>query len=66
MVDFIDEHREVYGVEPICEVLPIASSTYYEHARRRREPERRPHRVRRDEQLRVEIKRVHDASLNGA
>jgi hypothetical protein len=26
MVDFIDEHRTTYGVEPICKVLPIASS----------------------------------------
>ena len=32
MVDFIDEHRDEYGVEPICAVLPIAPSTYYEHA----------------------------------
>jgi putative transposase len=29
MVDFIDKHSDVYGVEPICEVLPIAPSTYY-------------------------------------
>ena len=28
MIAFIDEHREVYGVEPICRVLPIAPSTY--------------------------------------
>ena len=28
MVSFIDDHREAYGVEPICEVLPIAPSTY--------------------------------------
>jgi len=34
MVDYIDEHREVYGVEPICAVLPIASSTYYDNKRR--------------------------------
>ena len=34
MVDYIDEHREVYGVEPICTVLPIASSTYYDNKRR--------------------------------
>ena len=27
MIAFIDEHREVYGVEPICKVLPIAPST---------------------------------------
>jgi putative transposase len=31
MVAFIDDHREEYGVEPICEVLPIAPSTYYAH-----------------------------------
>jgi putative transposase len=65
MVDFIDEHRSTYGVEPICEVLPIAPSTYYEHARRRRDPERRPARAKRDDRLRVEIKRVHHASLEG-
>lgn len=29
MVAFIDDHRHGYGVEPICEVLPIAPSTYY-------------------------------------
>ena len=29
MVDFIDENREVFGVEPICAELPIAPSTYY-------------------------------------
>ncbi len=29
MVAFIDEHRDAYGVEPICAQLPIAPSTYY-------------------------------------
>jgi hypothetical protein len=28
MIDFIVEHRAIYGVEPICRVLPIAPSTY--------------------------------------
>ena len=32
MKAFIDDHRAIYGVEPICKVLPIAPSTYYEHA----------------------------------
>ena len=41
MKAFIDEHREVYGVEPICRVLPIAPSTYYEHAARKADPGRR-------------------------
>ena len=30
MVGFIDEHRKKFGVEPICAVLPIAPSLYYE------------------------------------
>ena len=32
MIAFIDAHREDHGVEPICRVLPIAPSTYHEHA----------------------------------
>jgi len=30
MTAFINEHREAYGGEPICRVLPIAPSTYHE------------------------------------
>lgn len=35
MMAFIDDHREAYGIEPICKVLPIALVTYYLHAARR-------------------------------
>ena len=31
MIAFVDDHREAYGVEPICKVLPIAPSSYHEH-----------------------------------
>jgi transposase InsO family protein len=58
MARFIDEHREEFGVEPICEVLPIAPSIYYELKARERDPERRPARARRDEDLREQISRV--------
>jgi len=58
MVAFIDEHRDDYGVEPICEVLPIAPSTYYEHRARAEDPDKRPAREKRDEQLRPQIQRV--------
>jgi transposase InsO family protein len=58
MIGFIDDHRAVYGVEPICKVLPIAPSTYREAAARRRNPERLPARARRDAMLKVEIERV--------
>jgi putative transposase len=42
MTAFIDEHRGVYGVEPIGNLLPIAASTYYTQAARRADPQRRP------------------------
>jgi len=58
MVSYIDDHRDRYGVEPICAVLPIAPSTYYEHKERDRDRERRSNRSLRDEVLKVEIKRV--------
>jgi putative transposase len=58
MIRFIDEHRTTFGVEPICAVLPIAPSLYYELKAREREPHRRPARVRRDEQLGEHIRRV--------
>jgi putative transposase len=33
-VEFIDEHKGRFGVEPICEQLQIAPSTYYAHRSR--------------------------------
>jgi len=58
MVGFIDDHRETFGIEPICAVLPIAPSRYYELKARDRDPHRRPGRVRRDEALCEHIDRV--------
>jgi transposase InsO family protein len=58
MVQFIDAHRDAYGVEPICDVLPIAPSLYHELSARQRDPARRPTRARRDEALSGEIRRV--------
>lgn len=58
MIAFIDEHRDAYGVEPICRVLPIAPSTYHERVAQRRDPVRRSARSRRDEILKPEVMRV--------
>jgi len=55
---FIDEHREVYGVEPICREMQIAPSTYWQHARRLAEPALRPARARRDDALSERIQCV--------
>jgi putative transposase len=62
MIRFIDDHREAYGVEPMCTVLPIAPSTYYEHKARDRDPARVPARTHRDAALRSEIARVWHAN----
>jgi transposase InsO family protein len=68
MVSFIDDHREAYGVEPICSVLPIAPSVYYEQRAREADPRRLPPRLARDRELRIEIERVwkENQSVYGA
>jgi len=58
MTSYIDEHRDVFGVEPICQVLAIAPSTYY--AARARPPSAR---MVRDEGLKADIARVHAANF---
>jgi len=63
MVEFIDAHRGVHGVEPICEILPIAPSTYYEEKAREVDPTRLPARAQRDAALRGEIRRVWEENF---
>ena len=63
MVRFIDDHRATYGVEPICAVLPIAPSTYFRCQAHRADPTQRSARVRRDDELRLQIQRVYDANF---
>lgn len=63
MIAFIDDHRGEHGVEPICKVLPIAPSTYYERLAKRQDPSRQSARARRDAELRPEIRRVFDENF---
>ena len=63
MVRFIDENRGEYGVEPICAVVPIAPSAYFEHKARESDPGRLPDRVKRDAVLRPEIRRVWEENF---
>jgi len=65
VIAFIDEHRETFGVEPMCRVLSehglhVAPSTYY--AAKTRPPSAR---AIRDEQLLVEIRRVWSERRKG-
>jgi len=60
MVAFIDQHRDQWGVEPICAVLPIAPSTYFQRKLHARAPATRSARAQRDDALRVAIQRIWD------
>ena len=63
MIAFIDDHREGYGVEPICKVLPIAPSTYHEHVAKRRDPDRLSARAKRDAVLKIEVRRIFEENF---
>jgi putative transposase len=55
---YIEAHRASFGVEPICQVLAVAPSSYY--AARTRPPSARSIR---DEELKGEIARIHAANF---
>jgi len=63
MKAFIDDHRDTYGVEPICTVLPIAPSTYHLQAARSVDPSQRSARAKHDEVLIGHIQRVWDENF---
>jgi hypothetical protein len=57
MIDYIDANKDSFGVEPICEHLPIAPSTYY--AARSRPPSAR---AITDEALKTKILEVFEGN----
>ena len=63
MIAFVEEHRDIHGVEPICRLLPIAPSTYYEHVDRRRDPAKLSARAKRDAELCLEIQRIWEENV---
>lgn len=63
MVSFIDEHKPTHGVEPICAMLPIAPSTYYQQKAQQANPDRVSSRSKRDAALRPEIRRVWEENF---
>ena len=63
MVQFIDQHRDCFGVEPICTALQFVPSRYWREAARERNPALCPARHRRDAALVPEIERVWTSNL---
>ena len=64
MIRFIEDHRADHGVEPICRVLPIAPTTFYDHMAKRADPDLLSDRAKRDEELKPEIERVFEENLS--
>ena len=62
MTAFIERHREVFGVGPICRVLGIAPSTFYALKAIERDPELASARAKRDKSDETAIKSVFEAS----
>jgi transposase InsO family protein len=63
MTSFVDDHRDEYGVEPICAEIPIAPSTYYEQKAREANPDKIPARAKRDAELELEVRRVWEENF---
>ena len=63
MYRLVDEHRQAYGVGPMCSVLQIAPSGYWRHAARQRNPQLRCARAQRDDTLLPHIERVWNANM---
>ena len=63
MKTFIDQHRNAFGVEPLCKVLQVAPSAYRRHAALLRQPHKRCARAKRDELLMPQIQRVWQANM---
>lgn len=55
MSAFIEEHRERFGVEPICQTLEVSASAHYERAKGRRSA-----RAIEDERLLGRIREIHE------
>lgn len=58
MVAFVDQHRDEAGVEPLCQHLQIAPSTYYAHKAQQVDATKLSKRSRRDLELGPEIERI--------
>lgn len=63
MMVFVDRNKAEYGVELICRQIQIAPSSYYEHKRRERDPDRLPGRIKRDTKLELDIQRVWESNF---
>jgi len=56
----MEDHHEDYGIEPMCEVLRIAPSTWYARAAKKADPEKRSKRAKADDAMSLKIRQVFE------
>jgi putative transposase len=56
----MEDHTENYGIEPMCEVLRIAPSTWYARAAKKADPEKRSKRAKADDAMSLKIRQVFE------
>lgn len=60
---YVNEHRDRFGVEPICKVLQFAPSAYRRHAGRHLDPALISRRAQRNFELTRHVRRIWDSTL---
>jgi putative transposase len=61
---FVDQHRQRFGVEPICKALQVAPSAYWRETARQRQPSLYPPRLQRDAALMPQIQQVFKSNMS--
>jgi putative transposase len=60
VIDFMEDHHKDYGIEPMCEVLRIAPSTWYARKAKKADPEKRSKRAKADDAMSLKIRQVFE------
>ena len=64
VIDFMDDHHDDYGTLPLCEVLHIAPSTWYERKAQKADPDKRSKRAKADDAMSLKIRQVFEDNFS--
>jgi hypothetical protein len=60
VIDFMEDHHDDYGIEPMCKVLCIAPSTWYARKAEKADPDKRSNRAKADDAISLKIRQVFE------
>jgi putative transposase len=60
VIDFMEDHHDNYGIEPMCRVLRIAPSTWYARKAQKADPGKRSDRAKADDAMSLKIRQVFE------